>query len=440
MIELLVIADDFTGAMDTGVQFSKFGISTLVVLENGLPGCFGEFDEDVEVLVVDTESRHIEAEKAYRAVRRVTELAVKNGIHYIYKKVDSTMRGNVGSELEAVRDGSGFEDTPLLFIPAFPAQGRFTRNGIQYIGEVPVGMTEFAEDPFTPVEESSIPVIISRQSEIPTMLAGPEDIEQIFREGRGMAAIIDAQTDEELGRIAKQIRRQGKEQLLLAGNAGFAAKLPQIIRFHVEELGGDRGTDELLVVCGSLNKASFEQLYQAEQAGIPSVTLTKEQKKTPGYFETVCGARDMREWERVLREAGSLIIKLSNETELPDIRKEEREENREHLRIAGNVGHMVAKLLRETKLEAIAVFGGDTLYGIVSGMDGFRIKPQKEILPGVVQSELDFEGRRLLAVTKAGGFGEKDTLLKIFRHYRLKEGNHGCGADTEDWGRGINWA
>ena len=124
---------------------------------------------------------------------------------------------------------------------------------------------------------------------------------------------------------------------------------------------------------------------------------------------------------------------MSDEEQIPAILQEHPEQgDKTHLKIAENVGAMAVELLKETDTHAIVVFGGDTLYGIVSQMDGFRIRPQIEILPGVVQSEIEYEGRKLLAVTKAGGFGEKDTLLKIFYYYGGEEKNV-RGEDTESW-------
>ena len=94
MLRLLMIADDFTGALDTGVQLAAHGIPTQVVVgQADLSACSST------VLVVDTETRHLPAAKAAKAVEELTRSAVENGVSCIYKKTDSALRGNIGAEL-----------------------------------------------------------------------------------------------------------------------------------------------------------------------------------------------------------------------------------------------------------------------------------------------------------------------------------------------------
>ncbi len=72
MLKLLVIADDLTGASDTGVQFAKKGIPVLVV--TGITCESTTLSTDHQVVVVNTESRHLEAAEAGQRVKRVVEL------------------------------------------------------------------------------------------------------------------------------------------------------------------------------------------------------------------------------------------------------------------------------------------------------------------------------------------------------------------------------
>ena len=93
MILLLIIADDFTGALDTGVQFALRGIQTKVVVdpEVDFTSC------DAKVLVVDTETRHLPSVQAYEIVSKLTTRALQAGVQSIYKKTDSALRGNIGA-------------------------------------------------------------------------------------------------------------------------------------------------------------------------------------------------------------------------------------------------------------------------------------------------------------------------------------------------------
>ena len=164
MSRLLVIADDFTGALDTGVQFSKKKVPTLVLtaeqfFSNNTHG-------GAEVLVTDTESRHLSAKEAREAVARVADHAIKRGVRHIYKKTDSALRGNVGAELAGLLDVGN--DLCLTFVPAFPKSHRITRNGIQYIDGIEVAQSVFSKDPLTPVTCSSVADIVHLQTDFPT--------------------------------------------------------------------------------------------------------------------------------------------------------------------------------------------------------------------------------------------------------------------------------
>jgi len=93
-MRLGIIADDLTGAMDTGLQFSKQGLETLVSMSwQEMP--------DAQVLVVDTDSRAVGASEARHRLEVVARMLEGRTL---YKKVDSTMRGNVGFELRALAD------------------------------------------------------------------------------------------------------------------------------------------------------------------------------------------------------------------------------------------------------------------------------------------------------------------------------------------------
>ena len=64
MLKLLIIADDFTGALDTGVQFAARGAATRVVTEPAYDFSRAE----AEVLVMVAETRHLPPEEAYSTV------------------------------------------------------------------------------------------------------------------------------------------------------------------------------------------------------------------------------------------------------------------------------------------------------------------------------------------------------------------------------------
>lgn len=152
MIKLFIIADDFTGALDTGVQFAAQGACTRVITDPSAD--LRHVAPEVDVLVMDAETRHLPAETAYDIVYRAVKQASDMGVPYIYKKTDSALRGNVGAELAAVLSASGKKQLP--FLPAFPQMNRCTKGGVHYIGEEPVAKSVFGQDPFEPDRKSVV--------------------------------------------------------------------------------------------------------------------------------------------------------------------------------------------------------------------------------------------------------------------------------------------
>ena len=161
MLLLLILADDFTGALDTGVQFAACGIPTRVVVGEQVDLAAS----DAAVLVVDTETRHLPAAEAYAVIAKLTRDAMSAGVFSIYKKTDSALRGNIGAELSALLKTSGERQLP--FLPAFPQIDRVTRDGVHYISGVPVTESPFGIDPFEPVRHARVTELIGEQTDVP---------------------------------------------------------------------------------------------------------------------------------------------------------------------------------------------------------------------------------------------------------------------------------
>ena len=205
--KIVVIADDLTGANDTGVQFAKQGLKTLVFMS--VPGSLSQLDEDV--LVVDTQSRALSPTEAYQKVTG-TALLFKNRdpSQTLYKKIDSTLRGNLGTEIDAMMDACGLD--LAIVAPAFPKNGRTTVGGCHFLGNAPLEATEIARDPLCPVSESHIPTLIAKQTKrtvghigIKSVIAGTEGILEAMRKldaaGRKIL-VCDAWQEEHLKMIA----------------------------------------------------------------------------------------------------------------------------------------------------------------------------------------------------------------------------------------------
>src|SRR5688572_19704120 len=151
MTPFAIIADDLSSATDCGAQVVRSGLSVVVPLGGySLP----KQARAAQVISVDTDSRSLSAERAYAKVRIAAGQLVAEGWTHFYKSVDSTLRGNLGAEIEAVLDV--LKPDCAIIAPAFPKYGRTTVDGIQYFHGRPLHETEFGTDPTAPVKDADI--------------------------------------------------------------------------------------------------------------------------------------------------------------------------------------------------------------------------------------------------------------------------------------------
>jgi len=214
-----IIADDLTGAADTGVQFARAGYRAAVVFR-GEPVP----DEELDAVVFDTDSR---TRRPGLAARYVAE-AGRNvrDARLVYKKFDSTLRGPVAAELSAA-----FESTRrrrAVVAPAFPAAGRTTAGGTQLVHGVPVHETEMRNDPRTPVRDAHVPTLLGRWSASVGTL-GVDDLDDPENVRRALArdewTVVDAERDADLEALVRAVPDPGA--VLWAGSAGLAQALGQ---------------------------------------------------------------------------------------------------------------------------------------------------------------------------------------------------------------------
>lgn len=410
MVKLLIIADDFTGALDTGVKFAESGASVRVVTDYEYDFCSA--DKTAQVLVMDAETRHISKEKAYDRVYRITKRARQANIAYIYKKTDSALRGNIGSELTAVLDASG--DKILHFFPAFPKMGRTTKNGIHYIDGIPVQESVFGKDPFEPVICSEVSRIIAAQSDIPVRVMTDGRI--VADEKELVIAVYDAQTDEELRRLANVLNASGQLGIL-AGCAGMAEMLPGLLGLTGPAPKIPEFAPGLLVACGSVNPITRSQLDYAQQHGFQRIYLTPEQKLEPGYFESEMGRARVRELTRQCRRSFLCILDTNDSPDGPDTLAYAKEHGIStetlRVRIAATLGYLVEQLVDGGVEKTMLITGGDSLLGFMDQIQVYEMTPICEMAPGTVLSQFEIKGRNYHVISKSGGFGNERLMVEL---------------------------
>ena len=269
MIKLLILADDFTGALDSGIQFSISGAKVRVINETNNADFLDS--ADVDVLVVNTDTRHVSSYVAHNKIFGILSSLKEKGLSpLIYKKTDSALRGNIGVELDAVLENDMY--FALFFVPAYPKLKRVTKKGVQYVDGVPVHMSDFAKDSLNPVEYSFIPDIIGRNTIFPIVVVSEDSNLASLDTSRKAIYVFDATTNARLKEIVYWLPNI-KQTYAVAGCAGFANYLSSLFDFNRKNELALRTSGKIICAMGSLHVKSFAQAKNARAYGFKTIQL-----------------------------------------------------------------------------------------------------------------------------------------------------------------------
>lgn len=406
MIDLAIIADDLTGALDTGVQFSRKGAEVSLLPMHRLSP--ENLASRGGVLVLDSEIRHARPEDAYARVLSLARSLRDAGVSMLYIKTDSGLRGNIGAAITAALHATGAAFLP--FIPAFPAMRRITRGGVHYVDGLPIDQSVFGRDPFTPV----------RSSHVKDLFAGMDVPVTNIPRGAAFAAekgvgIYDAETEADLRDIGGKLLAQGVQ--VFAGCAGFAAvlaeRLPPARRARIFS----PPRKPLLVISGSLSPITQRQIEYGAMRGWPRRSLSSEQLLEDHWPDSAGGRRWLDDFAALLEGEAPVLLDTGE-----GISRDGAEKEILRQRIARRPGQILRRLLERDALQnrIPLIIGGDTLLGCMEALEGQELLPLWELEPGVVLSLLRRAGETLWLISKSGGFGEADVLERIIS--RLEEG------------------
>lgn len=404
MNRYLIVADDFTGANDTGVQLKRRGVPTSVVFSSEFIASEGSF-------VLDTESRALGPEEAAAAVRAGLKGVDLTAFGRVMKKVDSTLRGSVAAEIKAVDELYGSE--LVVFAPALPDLGRTTVGGVHLLKGIPITRTELAKDPKTPVTEDNITRLLEAVYDEPVTHISEDQVsagEIDFSGGRVFTC--DSATNADLRSVIQAAVATGKRTLWV-GTAAMADHL----------LGVEVDVPPALAVVASVSAVSREQVNFAAGEGIPLVSvpipelLTGEQKLETYVAQTVA----------LLKEGKDAILASSascNRAELDRSVAVGEKLNMTREQVSGYtqmvMGKMTRAILEQTPISGMFLTGGDTALGFFMEARSLGSSIVTEIAVGIPMMRLSggpFAG--LKVVTKAGAFGKEDAITFALR--KLKE-------------------
>jgi uncharacterized protein YgbK (DUF1537 family) len=386
-----LIADDLTGACDAAAPFAGRG-PVGVFVAPASPG------SQWNVAAVNTESRGLAPADAADAVRATaTRLGARLTGGLLFKKIDSTLRGPIGAELEALLAASG-RRTALL-CPAFPAQGRAVVHGMLLVSGTPAHESPIGQDPAYPGPTSDVVEIVRRGAARPVSFLPLEHVRgdasalaRMLRDARGHILVADALTDGDLAALAGATL--SCPELALAGSAGLARAVAEAYEQVGPPTPLPRG-HAWLIVAGSLHPATRAQLARLEAHGVTGARVD--------------GARDpdTRPLIEQIKGGGPVFIATSDAVAVdPGAR----------LAARSRLAELAARILADSRPNLIAVTGGETAVSLLRAIGATRLEVSGAPSSGLALADAVGDSTsKVPLLTKAGGFGPPDLFLSLLQ-------------------------
>ena len=402
----LIVADDFTGSNDTGVQLKNRGIDVSVVFRS----------EDMNTIpssvVLDTESRGLEGKEAYHYVNNLMKHVDFLDYSYVIKKVDSTLRGNVAEEIKAIDDY--YKSELIIFAPALPDVGRTTEDGVHMLHGVRISETEIGMDPKKPVKIDSLSEILKKVYVEPIYHIGLEDVRRGFELNDARIYTFDAKTNQDMQMIVSEVLKTRKKVLWVGSAAIAEALMDQVQK-----------VEPALCICGSVSNVTREQIKEAEKAGKSLISVDIPEM----LRDRISADSYSRQAISLLQEGKDVVLHSSASYDRAEIDRSVEAGEQKGMTLAqvseytqevlGLIGETI---LKECKVSGVFLTGGDTAIGFLEQINAKGSFITEEIAVGIPKMRIvggDFDG--LSIVTKAGAFGKPDAITYGLRKLKVVE-------------------
>ena len=416
MPKILAIADDLTGAADCAAAGAGQGLrATVLLARSGEDPRLDDLSES-DILSIDADTRCLSPQQAADTVadllHRCQSPATGAADRILFKKLDSTLRGNIAAELAAllhVRRGLAEPGARIciLMAPAFPAHGRTTVNGRQLVHGIPIESIDgLPLEPSRPQSEIS-PILAEGELqcgliELNTIRSAADRLRNtMLRLANTVDVLIcDAETDHDLRRIAEASMALDRKTVW-AGSAGLAQHLPAAARISPPSSPvpfPQLANGPTLFVVGSPASVSCRQAgVLAASPGVISLHIPHRLLLENHPDQTGLVSRIGRALES---GHDTLLMVDSNQPRHGDE--------------ARLLTRALAQLLQPCASlpAALVATGGETARAILDAWGIQRLRLLGEVEPGLPFSVSGGWHRSLPILTKAGGFGTPSTLLR----------------------------
>lgn len=437
MIKVLVISDDMTGNNDTGALLNQIGLNTVAAISDHIRP---QMLEGREALCLNTDSRALLPEIAKEKVKTAVQEYWKSGM-LCCKRIDSTLRGNVGSEIDGMLDAlpEGFK---AVVVPAFPRAGRICVGGHMLVHGVALAESGAAKDPKTPVHFSRAADIIAQQSRRRIQSVYLQEIQQdraelaeTIQKSEAEILVMDAVSEEDIERIA-QACRLAQMPIACVDPGSFSVRMAR-------GLCGKRAVLKNLLVIGSLSDVTRKQAAHFEKQEKPLVCRVSAARLLTDYevakeealsfvrsnmetYESICF---LTEEEAVSKEAVKAAAIDKTGTEAADSQTGSEAEKAPFTAVAaaGEISRRFARIgaafMEEAaaKIACVYLCGGDIARDFLDALQIEAIDIMDEVIPLAVYGKiLDSRYDGIQILTKGGMIGENSTICDMIEYARQK--------------------
>lgn len=421
-----IIADDLTGANDTAVQFHKRGANTKILLDSEYTP---KVKTGIEVWALSSESRNVPAEVAVGRVERAIETLTENfSFDYYYKKIDSTLRGHIALETLTMLNILGYD--AAIIIPAFPQEGRLTVGGYHLIKNIPIGRTEIAIDPHSPITESHVPTLLKTQLgenssdivgtiDLRTVMngAGPilVKINELIKEGKQLI-VADAVSITDIEQLALAINKCDKK-ILPTGTASLAQVLAKhwLAGIEKEDIPTTISKLPKLIVSGTATQITANQIQKLEQSDdveninfIPLSTKEILDGVTDELVERI--VNNLKSGVTVCIHTSNLIANFDGFSE--DSLNAELTKEKLASMITDYLGELTKRVMSIVNV-ILVTLGGETSYKCCKAINSNELQLIDEVAPAI---PLCIDINRNWIITKSGNLGNTNTLIEILQY------------------------
>ncbi len=401
MGKILMFADDFTGSGDAGVQLTKNGIEAHIIFDTQ------KIDPE-KSYVVDTESRNIPAEDAYQIVKEILQNMEPYPYEYYYKKMDSTLRGNLKAEITAAEEV--LKPDLIVFNPANPDSNRTVVDGTLLMNGVRIMETEIMRDPLCLVTEDNLEKLMQKEMNEPvTHFSLTEIRENKMDIGDAKIVTFDVLENADMDAVVNYILSLDKK-VLWVGSAGMANSLVKAMRKQYP----------VLSLIGSISQTSRTQVQVAQEAGATVVEMNIAALLQGGDINKAAA-----EAVSLLEDGQDVIVVTAKEHEdyleaiaVGEQRGMDRIEVAKYTQSC--IGKLSTLILKQAKVCGCFLTGGDTAISVNNYNHAHGAKLVDEVLPIIALIELDggdYPG--LPCIVKGGSIGDHEALAKSIAY--LKE-------------------